>query len=427
MKEISKLEEENLKLKTAVAELAILNDIATAISSTQPVDKVIDQIVSKCIKHLCVEEGVINLLEDIDEDQKFHTMIRKQDISKSRLPYRLDNQLTGWMIKNQKALLVNDIREDERFHILESNEIPFSSLLSVPLMTKGKLTGLMTVFNKKGGEVFTSEDQRLLSIIAAQSAQVIENARLYEEEKDLLSMKEEMRMAKDIQLNLLPKSNPKIDGYQISAITIPAKDVGGDYYDFIQLEDERLGFCLGDITGKGMPAAMLMANLQAALRSQTLVHTDCATCLQFANKILFQSTEASKFATLFYGVLNPVDNVIDYCNGGHDSPLLFKSDDDPVGLEATGLLLGCIENTDYNRSQIIMDKGDILLVYSDGVTESMNEKDEEFGLDALISIIKNNRNENSNMILHEILNAIKSHSNNIPQSDDVTVVIIKRE
>ena len=420
------LRRENKQLLNAVTELSVLNDIATAINSLQPVEQIIEKIIFRCIKHLNVEEGSVGLLEEVEEEQKFKTMIRKQDVSKVRLPYRLDNQLTGWMLKNKKPLLVNDLKEDERFKYLENESILFNSLLCVPMMIKGKLIGYLVVFNKKDKSDFTEEDKRLLSIIAVQSAQIIENGRLYEEEKAFFSLKEEMRLAAEIQQRLMPDKIPEISGYQISAISIPAKEVGGDYYDFFDLEDGRTGVCLGDITGKGITAALLMSNLQAALRSQSLIYTDCAMSVQNTNKLLFRSTEASKFATLFYLVLDSVNHNLEYCNGGHDTPLLFKQKGDEVELPATGMLLGFMEESEYKKEKIEIDNGDILLIYSDGVTEAMNVEKKEFGLEKVKDLIRNNMSEGAEIIKEKILDEIKLHTSGAEQSDDITLIILKR-
>ncbi len=420
------LRRENKQLLNAVTELSVLNDIATAINSLQPVEQIIEKIIFRCIKHLNVEEGSVGLLEEVEEEQKFKTMIRKQDVSKVRLPYRLDNQLTGWMLKNKKPLLVNDLKEDERFKYLENESILFNSLLCVPMMIKGKLIGYLVVFNKKDKSDFTEEDKRLLSIIAVQSAQIIENGRLYEEEKAFFSLKEEMRLAAEIQQRLMPDKIPEISGYQISAISIPAKEVGGDYYDFFDLEDGRTGVCLGDITGKGITAALLMSNLQAALRSQSLIYTDCAMSVQNTNKLLFRSTEASKFATLFYLVLDSVNHNLEYCNGGHDTPLLFKQKGDEVELPATGMLLGFMEESEYKKEKIEIDNGDILLIYSDGVTEAMNVEKKEFGLEKVKDLIRNNMSEGAEIIKGKILDEIKLHTSGAEQSDDITLIILKR-
>jgi len=220
----SALEEENKRLRNAIAELSIINDIATTINSTQPVEQIVDIIVKKCVKHLNVEQGAIMLLDESDKEKPLHTMIREQQSSLDLLPYRFDAQLTGWMLKNQEPLLVNNLKEDERFKDLIDKTTPFESFLSVPLRVKNKMRGILTVFNKRSNEKFSSNDQKLLSIIASQSSQIIENARLLEEERNLQVLQEEMRVAKQTQINLLPKEFPVINGYQIAARTIPAKE-----------------------------------------------------------------------------------------------------------------------------------------------------------------------------------------------------------
>jgi len=427
MLNLEKLTTENRQLQLAVNELKVLNDIATTISSIQPVEEIIDQIVVQCIKHLGVEEGAVSLLEHEAGGKEFHTMIRRQDSAIDKVPYKLDNHLTGWMIKHKSALMSNNIRKDERFNFLSDVSYLFHSLLCVPLMIKGTLIGYLVVFNKKNKEPFSSEDRRLLSIIASQSAQVIENARLYEEEKALISLKEEMRMAREIQLNLLPDQIPKISGYQISATNIPAKSVGGDYYDFLSLSRNRLGFCIGDITGKGMPAAMLMANLQATFRSQGLIYEDCSTCMQGTNKMLYRSTESTKFATFFYGILDVEKSTICFANGGHDAPLLFHEDENPQHLKATGLLLGVMAETDYSEQMISLEPNDILVLFTDGITEAMNQQGDLFGLDRLIEIVTLNRNRSAQKILDSILQDIRKHAKDASQSDDITVMIVKRE
>jgi len=186
------------------------------------------------------------------------------------------------------------------------------------------MVGLITAFNKKVAEGYSNDDQRLLSIIATQSAQVIENARLLEEEQALMQMQKEMQMAYDIQVNLLPKTPPILTGFDLAGISIPAQIVGGDYFDFIPVEENRLAICLGDVSGKGLPAALLMANLQATIRGQTLLKPLPKDCLNRSNKLLYQSTDRQKFATLFYGILDSENHQLCYSNAEHNRPFLFS-------------------------------------------------------------------------------------------------------
>lgn len=421
----SKLKEENLRLKNAVQELSILNDIAVAITSTQSLEKIIELMVKLCIKHLNVAQGAVMLLEEEDLDKPFQTMIRKQDSSTEILPYRFDSQLTGWMLKNKAPLLINNIKTDDRFSFADETNLPVKTVLSVPISLKGNMIGLLTVFNKKSELGFTSDDQRLLAIIAAQSAQVIENARLLQKEQELIKLEEEYRMAKEIQLNILPKKLPELKNYDIHAVNIPARDVGGDYYDFIDLSGGRTILCLGDITGKGLPAAMLMANLQATLRGQALTNDKLSDAIKNSNKLLLNSTSGNRFATLFYAELNSRDHILTYCNAGHDPPInIFGSKLNH--LEEGGLLLGCFEFAEYTQMEKRFEPGELLVIFSDGITEAMNLQEEEFGEERLIETIQSNLNLGAKELVEKIIDNVKAHSINAEQSDDITIMVVKR-
>jgi sigma-B regulation protein RsbU (phosphoserine phosphatase) len=426
---LNQLEKENLRLRVAVEELSILNEIATTISSAHSLDRVVQLIVQKCIKHIKVEQGAVMLLQEEDQGTPFRTMVRQADASTmSRiLPFRLDTQLTGWMLKNQKPLVVNDFDKDDRFQKGELEDFPIHSLLSVPLRLKGQMIGLLTVFNKKIAGGFSDDDQRLLSIISAQSAQVIENTRLHEEEKTFLMMQEQMRLARDIQMRLLPESPPEIEGYQIAGISVAAQEVGGDYYDFIPFGTDRLAICLGDVSGKGIPAAMLMSNLQATLRSQTISNVSPKECMNRSNTLIFHSTDFQKFATVFYGILDFKNNEFIYTNGGHDDPMLFTKDKKPQRLSVGGTVLGFVEEFAYTEDKISLNPGDFFIIYSDGITEAMNLQEEEFGEERLINAVQDSQDSPPKDLINKILNVVKTHVGKAPQMDDMTLVVVKRK
>lgn len=426
MANIEQLKKENQNLHLAVNELMILNDLATAISSVLDVDDIIEKIVIQCIKHLNVEEGAVSLLDRTGDYDTFHTMVRHKDTSATNLPYRMDAGLKGWMLKHRKSFLSNDIQVDDRFRFLSDDSYPFTSILCVPLIVKGELIGYLAVFNKKTG-VFSEDDRRLLSIISSQSAQIIENARLLEEEKHLLSLREELKMAHNIQNKLLPDSIPSFKGFDIDAINIPAKSVGGDYYDFIKKPEDQLAFCIADITGKGMPASMLMANLQATIRSQLLVSEDHSLTIKRTNTLLYNSTEPTKFATLFLGILELEENRprLTYVNAGHDHPLLIRKNSEPVELEATGLLLAVVEDTEYEVKQIDLLPGDLLLFFTDGITEAMNIQKKEYGLEKLRNLAVSLSDKTAEDVAAEIMKDVNSHTKGAEQSDDITLISVK--
>ena len=414
------------KLKLAVKELSVLNDIATAVSTTHDLDQVIELIVHECVNHLNVEQGAIMLLDQTETDEKFHTIIREVETETDIVPYHFGVQLSGWMIKNQKPLLINDIANDDRFTNLSDGEFPINSILSAPLKTKGKLIGVLNVFNKMSEDGFTLDDQRILSIIATQSAQVVENARLYDEEQSLKKIEEELNFATEIQKKLLPSSNPQLDGFDIAGQSIPAKEVGGDYYDFITIDENNSVICLGDISGKGMPAAMLMANLQATLRGQALFTSSAGECLTRANKLLYRSTDMQKFATFFYGILNTAESIFHFSNAGHDPPFLINPDKNVTRLTKGGTVLGFMEDYQFEEDLIKLNSGDMIIIYSDGITDQLNEKDEEFGEERLLSVLKKNLKSTAELLIENVFEALNIFVKDGKQSDDITIVVIKK-
>jgi sigma-B regulation protein RsbU (phosphoserine phosphatase) len=239
-------------------------------------------------------------------------------------------------------------------------------------------------------------------------------------------MQQDMNLAKEIQLNLLPSSAPQIVGYQAAGMSIPAKEVGGDYYDFVPLKDGRLAFCLGDVSGKGMPAAMLMSNLQATLRGQTIACTNARECLERSNRLLYHSTDAQKYATLFYGVLNPMDHILSFANAGHNNPIKVSPKGTYERLKTIGIPLGFLEEFDFSEHSTPMQPGDILILFSDGISEAMNAQEEEFEEENILNIVKENLKSTPEELIDIIVNAVRKHASDVPQMDDMTLLIIKR-
>ena len=330
------------------------------------------------------------------------------------------------MLKNKKPLLANDFLHDERFIGVGAEAGHIRSLLSVPLFLKGRMIGLVACFNKKTDEGFNPGDERLLYIIACQSSQIIENARLHEDEEALRSMQEEFRLASKIQMGLLPKVPPAISGYDIAGCSLPAQVVGGDYFDFITADENRFVVCLGDISGKGLPAAMLMSNLQAIIRAQTLLNTSPEDCLARSNQLLYCNTEPDQFATLFYGILDPKTHRFCCANAGHNRPMIFRPGEQARILDMAGIALGFIEQTHYENQVTDFRPGDWLVIYSDGITEAMNQRGDEFGEKRLEAILRDCSCPTSDTLMKTIIREVKAHAKDCPQSDDMTLVVIRR-
>ncbi len=423
--ELSKLREENNRLKKSIEDLWSINQLARMISSTMPVEEILEHVASVSVKALGAEQGTISLVDEQEIHDPFKTIIRKVDNSSIKGKLRLDEELSGWMMKNRKPLMINDFSEDTTFSGFHSSVKKIESVLSVPLLCKGKFIGILNLFNKKNMRGFTSDDQRLLSIIGSQSAQVIESARLYEQEKKLQLVEVDLAMAMKIQQRLLPKETPPIPGFDVCGVSYAAKDVGGDYFDFIKLNDHQCGIALGDVSGKGVQAALLMSNIQATLRNQAMVSSSITDCIKNANHFLYLNTESNKFATLFYGILDCEKKTFRFVNAGHNFPCYFDQSGQFHTLEKGGLVLGMLPEYPYEEDTISIQPGEIVVIYSDGVTEAENLLEDQFGEERLMRLISENKDLSSNELMKKIYDEVKKFEGNKDQEDDITLVIIK--
>ena len=417
--------DENRRLKHAVQELSILNDLARAIGGSLDPQEIINTIIRRSLRAISAEQGVITLV-DQEANDPMKTFVRAMDSSVEHEEFHLTQSLLGWMHLNKKPLLVNSPRTDDRFRGVTWDD-SISTLVCVPMMIKSELKGVITAYNKKGGAGFTEDEQRLLSIIAAQSAQVVENARLNERERQLLKMQEEIRLASKIQNDLLPKAAPDIPGYEIAGRSIPAQVVGGDYFDFIPVNDHRLAICVGDVSGKGLPASLLMANTQATLRGQTFINPSAHECMERSNKLLFDSTSPDKFVTMFYSVLDVSSHQLSYSNAGHDIPYLLSPAGPLKRLNVGGVPLSMLEQFPFQEETIAMQPGDLLVICSDGIPEAMDVNQVQFTDERLSLLLDKLRTASAVDVIDGIVAAVRKHAGTAPQADDMTVVVVKRK
>lgn len=421
---ILRLTEKNQRLQNAVNELSTLNDLSLAISGSVDSEEIMRTIIRRSIRSIGAEQGDITLVDEKDEDSG-KTLVRSMVSSTSHTPLHLNQNLLGWMQINKKPLLISDPGNDSRFRNAQWEET-IHSILSAPLMNRSKLIGILTLYNKKEEEGFTEDDKRLLSIIASQSAQVVENARLHEEEQAFKKMRREVELAGKIQKQLLPKEQPDVRQYSLCGRNITAHSVGGDYYDFVQLDQHRWGICLGDVSGKGLPASLLMSNLQAILRGQIIYQPSPGMLLHQANRQLYQNTGIEKFVTLFLGILDIDSHTLQYASGGHEYPFLIHSDHTHDRLKTGGLPLGVMEEQEYEEETVEFKQGDKLVIYSDGITDSRDSKDEEFGEKRLEQLVVEDSDKSAQKLMDSIFEASLDHSKESQLFDDMTMVVISR-
>ncbi len=422
--QLEALQRENLQLRRAVDELSILNELSAAIGASRGMQDLIQTIIRRSIKAIRAEQGVISLVGE-DEGDPTRTLVRTMASSSDREAYSPDQNLLGWMHLNRKPLVINDPKNDSRFQGVAWPEL-VRSILVVPMLVHSRLIGILTLYNKKRGDGFSTEDQRLLSILAGQSGQVVENARLVEEEKKLAVVQQELNFAYEIQTNLLPAKAPPIDHYDLAGISIPAQSVGGDYFDYIPIDDGKLALVLGDVSGKGLPAALMMSNVQATLRGQAQFNVAVHETLERSNHLLTQSVRRGTFVTLFYGVLEPTEHKFTYANAGHNRPYILRADGTLETLKLGGLVLGFLGTQKYSEADTMFEPGDMLFVFSDGITEAMNANKEQFEEERLEALLKTFGGVSADEVISKVGEAVTTHAAGFPQNDDITMLAVRR-
>ena len=298
--------------------------------------------------------------------------------------------------------------------------------LLIPLITQERMIGLVGLPQRPGGDEYQVHEIQLLTIVAGQVALQVENTRLYEEEVAKEKLEEEMAMARKIQARLLPTSIPAFDGVDIEAINISSKMVSGDYYDVIERSDGKLALIIADVSGKGMPASILASNLQAALRAHCDTCVSPADVLGKINKQIHASTDPAHFATLFLALFDPADNSLFCSSGGHNPPVIMRAAGDIELLEAGGLPLGAFDFGTYQEEKVILEQGDLVFFYTDGVTETKGpDGDEDYGEDRLNDLLRDHREKSIDDIFGKVQEQLFSFSGTTDADDDITMVGLK--
>ncbi len=277
----------------------------------------------------------------------------------------------------------------------------------------------------RGGDYTPSEGEFLASLgnIAIIS---LENARLFHEALEKQKLEDELLIAKQIQRGLLPASLPMIPRCAIGAANLSSKQVGGDYYDVIQIAPQRFVIAIGDVSGKGAPASLLMANLQAAIRALVPLGLPLADLTRLVNDLLCDNTGGERFITFFWGILDVEAGTFRYVSAGHNPPMLFRPDGSRELLDRGGLILGIMKTMrPYEEGCVAFAPGDLLVLYTDGVSEAMSASSEEWGEERLEALIRSRRDDSPDDLIDAVVAAVKVHARDTEQSDDITLVVVR--
>jgi len=297
--------------------------------------------------------------------------------------------------------------------------------LIVPMKIQNKIKGLILLGKRVNNIDFTDSDIEFIYSVGSLAIISLENRRLLQEEIEKQKLEEEIELARQIQQNLLPWEIPKSEIFEISAINLPSKQVGGDYFDVMKLDKDKILVSIADVSGKGIPASLLMANLQAFIKLiiQQEFELDKATAT--INDLLTQNTSDGRFITFFWGILDEKEKSFTYVNAGHNPPILIR-EDKIIRLSEGGIILGVMKTIiTYNKNKISLQSGDMIVLFTDGVSEAMNTNSEEFGEDKLEDLCKNLSTLSAQTALEFIKKEVESFTHGAPQSDDLTLMVIK--
>ena len=299
------------------------------------------------------------------------------------------------------------------------------SALAVPLIAKGELLGAMIVGHTETAHHFSEKEIVIIGSIANQAAVGIENVRLRQESLERARLEHEMQLARQMQTSLLPDRVPQIPGLDIAADWRSAREVGGDFYDFVALKGGRLGIVIADVSGKGMSAALFMALARSLVRASVAARQRAVDGLRRANRLIAEEAKFGMFVTLFYAVIDLEERTLTYVNAGHNPPLMWDGTLSPIMLEGRGIALGVLENADLEERTVPLKKGDVVVLYTDGVIEAINDREEEFGMDRLAELVGARRSLPALALVGEINRAVSEFTGPQPQFDDWTLLVLK--
>jgi sigma-B regulation protein RsbU (phosphoserine phosphatase) len=305
------------------------------------------------------------------------------------------------------------------------------AVLAAPLRVANRVTGMLAVTNRAPGRAWTPEEVQLLTIVASYSGEAIEKARLRAEAEEKRRYEEEQKryeaefnQAKAIQMTLVPSKSLTVGPWEVHGRVIPARHVGGDYFDFFPIDEHRFGVAIADVSGKGLPASIMMSNVQASLRAFCDGKTPIGEALSRVNRSVARSAMPGKFITLFYGEVDTQANRLCFSNAGHNYPMLRRTSGELEELATGGLMLGPMEDSTYDVGETAFAPGDSLLLYSDGVSEAMDTRDQEYGEDRLRAIWKGCAGTLTRDVPDRIVQDVERFRGSKAQSDDITVVVV---
>ncbi len=419
--------------------LFMLSDTATQICKSLDTEAVQEEVVTHAITLLDASAGGLLLINPVTQRLEMKSLFALEPEANTQLenlsiPLQADQESSSALMPI--AQVATPGGETLIANIEAEGLLGRRNLMAVPMRGREETLGVLIVADKegRGGTTldFTDEDRVLLEAFANQAGVAIENAQLYQEALEGRQLQAEMDEAAKIQQNLIPEALPEISGYEATGLYFPRGGVGGDYYDCLPDVDDTWGLAIADVSGKGMQAALLMATLRAGLHSEVTRKEDLPSMAEALNSLLYASSTSGKFATFFYAQLHPETDQITSINAGHNYPLVLRSDGSCDELEKGGVMLGMFPNdilseiTEYEQETTQLGSGDVVLFYTDGVTETVNTDGELYEEERLEAVAQRVKSESADQICQAIYDDVIAFQGEAEQFDDLTLMVLKK-
>jgi sigma-B regulation protein RsbU (phosphoserine phosphatase) len=409
-------------IKREALEKDLLYQVGKKLSGKLDVDEVMREILDTLKQVVDYDAGGVFLVEPSGGNVKSLYTVGYDPVRETQIQMKIGQGLIGHVASTGEPVIVHDVAKDSRY--VDANPTTRSEIV-VPIKLDSRLIGVLNLESNQVG-TYNNRSLALMQAFASQAAISLERARLHETEVSGKRLEEQLNIAREIQRSFLPYHDPKILGYDIAGKNISSGQVGGDYYDFIRIVDSHLGVAVGDVSGKGIPAALIMASFRASLIAEIRNNYSIRTICQKVNSLMYESLEPGNYVTAVYGVLDSRNHIFTFSNCGHNLPILLRATGEVEHLSEGGPILGVTPDAVYEERALVVNQGDLMVLYTDGVTEVFNDRGEEFGLDRLVQVIRDHRKESSEQIETAIYDAVKAYASENHVFDDLTMVVIKR-
>jgi len=414
------------RIKSDHKAFSVLTEVSQALILHKPLSELLDYIMDLICESLPMDRGIL-MLKEGHPSQLIPKVIRVNNKNLKKQKIQVSQSIVNMALDKNSSILTRDAQTDTRFKaqqsILRSN---IHSAMCVPLWNNKEIIGIVYADRILQLDQFSDDDLRLLTLLANLAAVKIENSKLFEDAIEKEKMEKELALAAQIQKDFLPKENPECENFEIAGSNIPCHQVGGDYFDYINIDPSRLGIVIADVSGKGVGASLLMASLRAALQSEVHSQYKLEDMACKLNDFVHRSSSPNSFITFFYCELNKKSGELGFINAGHNPPIILDKKGKIHRLEACGLCLGMFPSSTYEIKKVTLRLGDMALLFTDGITEGRNKKNEEFEEERLIKLIQKHSKLSAQKLLEKIHDEVGSFTTGTAPMDDMTLIIIKR-